>query len=535
MNMNATSDRPSETEPRDAAAGSDERELWCPIDTWPRIAFATTMVVAAALLLPKVVWAPLFGDPGEVQLTAAVGGIGHPPGQAGIITLLRFFCIISPFDPHLTVSGVNALFCLGVVAILMHVQLRSGAHPVAAGMVSLLFLINDLFWHAATLPETYGTCFILLAGSILAYLSWVRDGRPWKFWLAAVLFLYLVVNRAPTLTFLLSFVAVAVVNPDVRRRLARRPIRRVFLLGAIGLGSLCVMLGSLWLRDVPGSSYNYLDQSAPSQPDFPAVAETAGDRWERIWWLVSARQYDYMFHPTPRKIAAQWKWLTSELGWRYPLFSPETHAVIYPVLGYAALAIVLMGVWHLWKVNRSVAVFAIAMLPAGVIPILLIRVIGNTTLLPNVLFAYAWLFSVGLSRIMQWSRSAVWHGLLIGAVGYAAWLTADPDVLVYNEEYDARPFIREVDLESLPPNATLIAFDVLPLIYVQEVYGVRPDIDILLHYGRLNREYLETLPEPIFTTVQARNVPGVEFVGEGRVRRIRLVDGRGPDGAGEKE
>ncbi len=491
----------------------EDAPFWLPLDKVRATGLICTMIVAAVVLLPRVVWAPMFGDPGEVQLTAAVGGVGHPPGQAGIITLFRAFCLIVPAERYLTVSAVSALFALGAVAVLTLVQLRTGVHPVVAGICSLLYLADDQFWHAAITPETYATCFMLLSGTIWAFLSWLHAPRTWKLWLAVCLFAYLTVNRGPTASYALPFVGVILYHREARRAWAKNTVRKLLLVVAIGVVALVVMLGSLWVRDVPGCGYNYLDQAAPSQPHYPTENVTASDKFERLWWLATARQYDYMFHPTTRTIRGQALWLVTEFG------------VQYWRLMLTQAAVMLIGAIHLWRCNRTVGLFVVLMLPAGVVPILLIRVVSHTTLLPNLLFALMWLFGVGLTRVLSWHRSPAWKAVVVANIGLAVWWTAETGFLQSEMEFDGRPHVAAIDLDSLPPNALLIDFDVLPLVYMQQVKGVRPDVTIVVPHGRLNRVYLETIETRIFTT--ERTLPpdlGADLIGDGPVREIRFRD-----------
>lgn len=490
----------------------ESRVCWHSLSAMQVAAIALTLGIAAVVLFPRVIWGPCFGDPGEVQLTAAIGGVGHPPGQAGIISILRVLCLVSPLPPHVTVSGATAVFALSVVGILMVCMLRTGANPVAAGLCSLLYLTDDQFWHAAATPETYATCFLLLAGAIWSFLSWVHERRAWRLWLAVLLYTFLVVNRAPTITLSVCFIVCIFHNGHARREMSVRPMRKALLVVAIAAICVAIVVGGLWMRDVPGTAYNYLDQSYASLPEFPPGNELAADKVERLWWLLSAKQYDYMFHPTVRTVWAQGHWLLVELG------------LLRKSLMLAGLAIIALGGAALWKSNRSVAIFVFLMIPATIVPILMIRVVSHTTLLPNLLFALAWLMAMGLTRLMRIHRSAFWQTIVVSAVCFTAWWTAEASFLIKEESVNATETVRAIDLESLPPNATLLTYDVIPLIYSQAVDGVRPDLRILVDHGRLNRAFVESAPGRVFTT---SSVPGglrVEPYGLSVVKELLLPE-----------
>ena len=338
------------------------------------------------------------------------------------------------------------------------------------------------------MPETYATCFLLFAGALWSFLSWVHDRRAWRLWLAVALYTFLVVNRAPTITLSVCFIACILHNDGARREMTVRPVRKALLVIAIAVGCVTIVVGGLWMRDVPGSVYNYLDQSYASLPDFPPGNVLVSDKVERLWWLLSVRQYDYMFHPTVRTVRGQAYWLLVELG------------LFRKFLMLAGLAIIALGGVVLWKRNRSVAVFVFLMLPATIIPVLMIRVVSHTTLLPNLLFALAWLLALGLTRLMRVHRSAAWQAIVVTAVCFVVWWTAEASFLFKEVEGDATQLVRSIDLESLPLNATLLTYDVIPLVYTQAVNGIRPDIEIWVDHGRLNRAFVESAPGRVFTT-----------------------------------
>lgn len=486
-------------------------DTWLAFDRTRRITLTLVIIAAAALLMPNVIWAPMFGDPGEVQLTAAVGGLGHPPGQAGIINIMRLLCLVVPAEPYLTACAANALFALAVLAVFTLLQLRTGVHPLAAAVSSFIFLTDDQFWHAAITTETYATCFLLLAGSVWSFLSWLHHPRPWKLWLAAALFTYLAVNRAPTATFGFAFLIAVLAHPKARRYWATRTAPKLALLAALTLVSLATAVVTLWVRDTPDAPYSYLQQAGPSQPFYPQENLSAPDKARRLWWLITARQYDYMFHPSIRTVKGQARWLITEFG--------SQHC---PLLAIMTLVIIL-GVRAALQTNRVVALFLLAMLPAGILPILLIRVVSHTTLLPNLLFPLLWLFGLGLTRLMTWHRSAVWQGFILTNVGFAIWWTIPSGFLQSEPELDAREHIAAIDLQALPPSAVLIDFDVVPLVYHQRVNGIRPDITILVPHGRLNRTYIESLQRPVFTTQTTlpRDLDA-DLIGQGPVREIKL-------------
>lgn len=285
----------------------------------------------------------------------------------------------------------------------------------------------------------------------------------------------------------------------------------------IAVAPLFITLGTVWVRDVPECEYHYLDQTHPILPYFPRDNSTPADKVERMWWLVSARQYDYMFHPTWRTIEAQANWPLTEFGARHRLLM---------VLG---LGVVAVGAATLWSHNRAVAVFLVLMIPSGIISILLVRVVSHTTILSSVLFAVWWLFGLGFSRILRWHRCAAWNVFIPGCMGFAVWWTADTCSLRKQVECDARDFIEGLNLEALPPNATLLGdFDMVAPRYVQNTKSIRPGIEILFHYGRLDRRFLETNPGRVLTTEHPSPEDRVQLVGSGAVREIRLRDAPSP-------
>jgi len=468
---------------------------WKPLGTYDIVALTVITLLAAALVLPKVAWIPCLDDPGEFQVCAAIGGIGHPPGHAGLVTLMRGLVLISPLAPHVTVSGATALFAIAAVSILMLIMLRLGVDPVAASVVTLLFLLDDQFWHAATVPEVYATCLIFLAVAVLAFFSWLGDHRFWKLCLAIAAFSYVASNRAPTALFIIAFIAAVLINPRARRVVGQLPLPRVLLLVAIALTPPAIVLISLWLRDVPGNPYNYLDLVYPILPQFPPNNLSAADKLQRLWWLVSAKQFDYMFHPSARTLRGQSVWLLSEFGRRYWMFT-------WPAM-IAALALVIVGARAIWTRHPPIAAFLVLAIPAAAAPILLIRVISHTAMLPSLLFPLAILFAAGLSTLMQWHRSTYWSAATLGAIFLTTWFTRDRALPSERDRYDAAPFVNSLNLPALPSDAVLLtSFDALAIIYAQQYLNLRPDIQVLHYHGRLTPEWVRSATRPVFSTVE---------------------------------
>lgn len=495
---------------------SDAPRTWRGLGKFGWMTLVALLLGAGILVFPRVVWGPCLDDPGELQVCAAVGGIGHPPGHAGIVTILRLICTISPVYPHLTVSGVNACFALAVVGILIVLMLRTGVSPLAASIAAILFLIDDQFWHLAITPEVYGTCVFLLMAGAWSFLSWLHDRRVWKFWLSVILFALVVTNRAPTATFSVAFLGTLLGDERGRAFLRRGLGWKTAGVIAIFAAAGGLVFVSIWVRDVPGNPYNYLDRSYPAMHQaYPEHNVTAQDKWDRLWWLVSARQYNYMFHPDVRTLSGQSLWLITELGWRY-------WRVLWPII-IAVGAIFVIGAVELWRTNRAAATFVFLMIPAAAVPILLIRVVSNTAVLPNLMFPLAWLFGSGLTWVLRSGRAYLTAPCVVGIVSLTIWMTADASLLRREDHFDANPFIRQVDLASLPKSAVLItSFDAVALVYAQEIFAVRPDILILNHHGRMNLPFWKSLNRPIYTTEALPEELSGLAVGEGLVREIRL-------------
>jgi transmembrane protein TMEM260 (protein O-mannosyltransferase) len=495
---------------------------WCGFGRRQWAVLIGGVVVCAAVVFPRVVWAPCRDDPGEFQLTAAVGGIGHPPGHAGLVTVMRLACVVSPLAPHITVSAVNALFAVATVAILLMLMLRTGVHVVAAVAACFLFLSDDQFWHAAITPEVYGTCFVLLAGCVWSFVSWLRspgEGMG-RFWIAVVLFAYLAVNRGPTVLLAAAFVASLWTHGPARRVFAAQLKRNVAIVLVIGAGAMLIMMASVWFRDVPGSRYNYLEITRSFFPDYTAGNVGFRDKWARMWWLISAKQYDYMFAPTLRTAVGQARWLLSELGWAY-----------WPVMLVTG-CVTAVGVRELRRRNRPMAVLFLAMIPASVLPILLIRVVSNTAMIPNLLFPLMVFFGHGLTRVLSLSRSAVWMGSVIAVFGLTVWFVLSGPLFPREPRYDGWPLIRAIDLESLPEGATFLTdFDAVALVYYQYVLGHRRDVTVLHAHGRLNRSFVEGESGRVFSTIRPDSDAGLDSIGDGLV--FEIVSQRGEHELGD--
>ncbi len=493
------------SEPHDASdANTESRGQWQRLDTFGQLMLIATILIAAKLVYARVIWAPCYGDPGEVQITVALGAVGHPPGQAGVISILRAFVLAMPFfRADFVVSGVNATFGLAIVGMLMLLMLRTGANPVAAAIASLLFLVDDQYWHLTMTPETYATCIILLVGSIWSFLSWLHDPPEcghWKFWLAVTMFFYLVASRGPTLAMSASFLAAMIFSSKGRAYWSSHYIRRVLIMFGIGVACIAFTLGSLWVRDVPDVAYNYLDVAHPGFPDdYPVTNTTTSDKVDRLIWLVSAKQFDYMFEPTLDTMTSQMRWLIYELGWQY-----------WPIMA-VAFAVIGIGAVELWRRNREVATFVLLMIPGGLVPILLIWVISHTTMLPNLLFPLAWLMGMGLTRVLAISSRAVWNIGVVTVVAFCVWLPAEASLIMVERHFDASEYLATVDFDAMPQDATILtdSHHMGPLVMTQINSG-RDDIDIELDTGRWTVDFVRGAKGRVFSLIN----PGHQYAGE---------------------
>lgn len=458
-----------------------------------RAAPIVVLVLAAIVFwwtaYPTITW----WDSSSYSLAAATLGINSPPGSL-LLTLVgwpvaRMSVGMSPAHA----LNLFAAFLASITAMLVCITALRMRHRAGGGTT------NQITWPAAigaafgalafafsATPWSYATRFTpyvlsaLFTGLILwTMIRWWNDAdRPdaWR-WLAllGVLFgLDFSVHRTNALLIPAALVWILLRDPSLLRS------TRAILAGAVGLAAgLAVQLLLIPIAIYTHSSLNFSDPRDLS----------------RFWDYVTIKQLggSFLLQLFPRKspiLSVQAADLLHVLGENFMHWAGPAG-----VLGVLPVIAALVGLVTLWRGNRrlGIAVSLLLLIQSSVtvlyfnIPADYFRTFDRHYL--PVCVTIAVLIACGLSAAMEWaaavrreqSLGAALPIAVLGAAVPVAQLLTNWTMQDASKRYFARDYAANA-LQSLPPNAIYFTVgdnDTFPVMYLQSVEGVRPDVTIL--------------------------------------------------------
>lgn len=384
------------------------------------------------------------GDSGELTTAAAILGIPHPSGYPLYVLLGHLWIRLVPFlTPAHAMSLFSAFAAAVAVGALYAVVARSTASRLAGGLAAALLAFSPSFWSQANVQRVYSlnAAFIVLALGC-AWL-WFRTRRdPWMVLAALITGLGAANHTAMALVGVSIGVCAVLADAGWIRRAPK-----------------CVLAATIGLLP-----YLYLPVRSRQDPllDWGNPETLAG-----FWHTVTRRSYwDRRWIESPADLLPiSWDWL---LGLGQEFF------VVGALLG-------ALGVWVAPRFGW----------PRLLLPLVLLTNLGSMALHGSRSDLFVW----HRYYIPSYVAMALLAGL--GAAFLRARFPVPARVLVLlpvlmlvdgwprfdrSDHRFADQFSREL-LENLPPNAVLSANDdsvFFPLIYLQLVEEVRPDVTLLM-------------------------------------------------------
>jgi hypothetical protein len=459
------------------------------------VAFALVAGIAAAVFwrtaYPTITW----WDSSAYSHAAATLSVAAPPGSL-LLTLLGWPVSRLPIDPPALAlnlfAGLLAAIAAGLV-LLSALRLLAMARPaddegspaarlaLAAGAAlgALAFALADTTWEHAIKFTPYiltAVCTGLILWTMLRWWEEADDPRAWRrlAWLGLFFGLDFSVHRTNALLLpaLLAWILLR------RARTLRDP--RAWLGGAAGMAAgLAFQLLIIPLAASTDSILNF------GEPDTLA----------RFWSYVSLQSLGggFLVDLFPRNApfwSAQAGDLVRALGANFARWSGPLGplGVLPAVAGVAGLA-------HLWRRNRRLgtAIALVLFLQSAAtvlyfnIPASFFRPFDRHYLPVCVSFGIAVAYGLG---VLAYELARLWarRRHLVAALGVLSLLLVPTAQLAANwaahdasRRFFARDFAANL-LEGLPPHAILFTNgdnDTYPLLYLQDVEGVRPDVQVV--------------------------------------------------------
>lgn len=443
---------------------------------WQRFNRADWMAVSLlcgivlVVTIPRLTPGVCYGDSGEFQLGSAVAGIIHPPGYAGYVSLGYLITRIPGVDPAYCIT----LACLGTGLISLWFcfafQIRLGVNRWLAVSTCLMLTAHHRVWSDLLFPEVYMPSLALLAACAYMMTKYAHLGVRRDFYISAFLYGFVLSNRPPIL-FALPFFLVAwwLARKRWEPNLRRSAITFIFGTVTIAL-PLVYSFTFYWIRDTQHAPLNYIRQYNEYTHVLPNLQNDWRVKFERVIWLMSAKQYRYKFGNNWAGIRSKIHWLKDKL-----LFGqPKVLALI--------IVIILLGIIILYKRERIAAWLLMGMGIQSLIFICAYRIHGQAANILPLLFSMTVFF--GISATIALSKFPIHqHKIACGtAILVCIWTFMDvPQRSNIAKTYNALPFLRELDIDTLPRNAVICTNWRLemPMKYAQYIHTQRSDLNII--------------------------------------------------------
>jgi hypothetical protein len=419
-----------------------------------------------------------MADPAEFQLACYTLGIAHPTGYPLYLILGWLWShLVAVGDAAYRVNLLSAVFAAcatGLFYLLVLRVLRLGWHsssePLARGLAALATLTlaaSRTFWSQALQAEVYALNSLFVVAMLLLLLRWSESRSPRLLRVAALVYGLSLTHHSTMILFLPGCVLFVWLTD-----------RLVFRNGRS-------LLALLLLVVVPLILYLYIPWRAPTTP-YLYIELAPGRTLE-------------LYDNTPRGFLGflTGEMFLGELGVQAPLLERLSMAadLLLRQFGIPGVALGLLGVVKLVLVGkRSPAHRLLALLAlsyAALVGFTLVYNVGDIHVFytPSYIVFAVWI-GVGVGWLVEVVQGVRW-GAFSGARPAASILVALfallPLALLWSNyrsvdssrDYEARAWAEEILSQPIPERAILVSNDrneITPLLYLQHVEGVRPDL-----------------------------------------------------------
>jgi hypothetical protein len=452
----------------------------------PRLTSRTDLVVAvllglASLALYVKTAAPtlLMADPAEFQLACYTLGIAHPTGYPLYLIVGWLWSHLLPFgDAAYRVNLLSAGFAASAVGffypLALSVLRRALQTPsqtlfrLVAVIAALTLALSHTFWSQALRAEVYALNSLFVVATLLLLLRWAESGSSWTLRLAALAYGLSLTHHA---TMILFLPAILIFVWSVDRSVIRNLRSLVALVVLVG-GPLLLYLYIPWRA--PETPYLYLDL-APGR-----TLELYDNSLRGFVGFVLGEMF------------------TGELGVQAPLLQRLSMAadLLFRQFGVAGVALGALGAAKLALGGRGSATHRcltlLVLSYVALVGFTLVYNVGDIQVFftPSYIVFALWV-AVGMAWLVETVRSvrvgASWMSAVRGSYLVLALLALLPLTSLWNNhhgvdkstDYRAREWAEEVLSQPIPQGAILVSNDrneITPLLYLQYVEGIRPDL-----------------------------------------------------------
>jgi Flp pilus assembly protein TadD len=441
-------------------------------------------------------------DAGELITAAYALGIPHPPGYPAWCLLAHPFTWLPFGTIAWRVALSSAVFAAGACGVLSLVTIKLTSNRWAGVAAGLACAFSREVWEQAIIPEVYGLNILFLSLCVLLLVLWYESRKPHILYLFAFLFGLGAANHN-TMQLMAPAFMLFVLSVDWQ------PWRRwKVYAGCIGIAASTLV-----------AAYLYLPIRSRANPP---VDWGNPETWDNFMAVVRREQFNFLFAQHDRSwslFVQQFKILANYV------------ATDFTVLGWIVLPI---GLALYWRRNRHLTGFIAGVSVLLSMVFMVVLNYGTTKQelwINNVFFIpFYWCIALGFGlavagltfsfegkrkskqkenrwmlRILNGSTGKI----AIGCIGIAISLALIPmhyASVDKSQYFFARDYGTNI-LNQLDENALYIPtadHATFPLLYLQAVEGMRPDVTIGNKYGYIDAELYEDIPEATRATFRPR-------------------------------
>jgi hypothetical protein len=401
--------------------------------------FAILLSIYAYTAAPSV----LYGDSGEFQTVALVGGIPHSTGYPAFLLAGWAFGKLPFADPAFRINFLSAFFGAAALAVFVLFASELGAGALAAAVAALMYGLTYTMWRVSLRAEVYTVAILL---GVLAF-GWtlvaLRSGRVRDALVAALL---LGLSLVGHLCFAAPVLVLGLALAWRVFRSVERPLGPLVLLAVAFVLGLTPYLAIPWLdgRELPLDYFTQVVQVKNPlglpMPDFDTP-------WERLWWMITGRN---MYPPVPGGFGPR--------DTAVHLVESGVMLVLFE-LGLVATALALAGARRAWRVNRRGTWSLGLALVASVVYSARYQTgaILELFLIPAVL-VLAWFVAAGVQTLFdalarRRPGAGAWTRVAVGAALLAAVVLPNQLVRLWTNAHPIGPrrwSIQEEDMQIAP-------------------------------------------------------------------------------------
>ena len=412
-------------------------------------------------------------DSGELVAAAYTLGIPHPPGYPLWCLLAKAFIELVPYGEvawrAALLSAVFASLTVYLVSLII-VDLTRSRWAAFAAPIALAY--SREFWEQSVIAEVYTLNAFFTALCIYLLLRWSRTyDRPllWMFALAYGLSL----TNHNTMILLFPIFMAFILLIDFR---PLRQKRQYLIMSGLCLTGLSVYL-YLPIRSLANPP---MDWGNP-------------DSWRGFRDVIFRGQYRHLITNQPHSLA---RFLEQSL-----VFTKQYAREFTPWIGILAL----LGIIPLWRNARSTCLLLLSMFAVVVI---------GAIVIPNFNLDHHWIWMNSPFWIPAYLIAAIFLGVTIATLSQvdsipravvpllSIAVVLSPLIANFGhndrrEAYFARDYAENL-LKTMAPNAVYYGtgdHTIFPLLYLQIVEGLRPDVTIVNKYGYPEAKLYAEMPD----------------------------------------